>query len=348
MAWQDIVLEQVGLVGVDRLLLSGTVFLATMIFLRIFKFYIVHYLRELSKKTSNDYDDLVITLLGHISWPLCVIFSVWLGIQFTDVPEIGASIVNYLLLIFFIWHAIGAASDSIQFLGDKVSKKRGTNGDGIIGFLTTLCKLLVWVVAGLLIASNLGYDISALLAGLGVGGIAIAFALQNVLTDLFASLSIYMDKPFKVGDYIVVGSDGGTVKKIGVKSTRIKTLKGEELIIPNQVLTSERVHNYKRLRERRVVVKIGVTYNTSSAKMEKIPKMMESIVKKEKIARFDRCHFDNFGDSALGFETVFYIESADYLDYMNAQQRILLSIKKEFEKAKIDMAYPTQTLYLKK
>ncbi len=206
----------------------------------------------------------------------------------------------------------------------------------------------VWLVAAIIVFQNLGYNVSALVAGLGVGGIAIAFAVQNILTDIFSSFSIYFDRPFQEGDYIVVGDDSGTVKKIGIKSTRIQSLKGEELIVSNKELTETRIHNYKKMRERRISFNFGVVYETPTEKLRKIPEIVKSITDKIELVRLDRVHFDKFGDFSLSFEVVYYLNTSDYNKYMDIQQDINIDLKEAFKKEKIDFAYPTQTVFLNK
>jgi len=198
------------------------------------------------------------------------------------------------------------------------------------------------------VLSNLGVNITSLVAGLGIGGLAIALALQSVLSDLFSSFSIYFDKPFQVGDYIIVGKHSGTVEKIGIKSTRIRASQGEEIVISNQELTSARVQNFKKLKERRNTTSIGVTYETSTDKLKKIPDIIKYIIEEEKNARFDRVYFTTFADSALVFDLVYYVKSDAYSVYLETQQNINFKIKEAFEKEGIDMAYPTQTIYLTK
>jgi len=214
--------------------------------------------------------------------------------------------------------------------------------------LNIIIKIILWIIGLLLILSNLGINITSLVAGLGIGGIAIALALQNILSDLFSSFAIYFDKPFKVGDFIIIGKDMGTVEQIGIKTTRLRALQGEQIVISNQELTSARIQNFKKLSERRVAFELGVVYGTPDDKMKKIPELIEKIIKETKDTRFDRSHFKSFGDFALIFETVYYITSGEYLDYMNAQQEIGLKIKEKFSTEEIEFAYPTQTLFLNK
>jgi small-conductance mechanosensitive channel len=205
--------------------------------------------------------------------------------------------------------------------------------------------LVVVVLIGL---SNLGVDITALIAGLGVGGIAVALAAQNVLGDLLASLSIVLDKPFVIGDFIVAGDYKGTVENIGIKTTRLRSLSGEEIVLSNKDLLESRIQNFKRMWRRRVVLKVGVIYSTTAEVLEKIPVWMKAIVTSEAKLDFDRCHFSGFGASSLDFEMVFFVNDSDYNLYMDIQQRVMLSIFKKFNEEKVEFAFPTQSLFIEK
>ncbi len=207
-------------------------------------------------------------------------------------------------------------------------------------------RVAVWSVALLLMFSNLGIDVTALVAGLGIGGIAVALAAQNILGDLFASLAIILDKPFEVGDFIIVGDKMGTVERIGIKTTRIRSLTGEQLVVANADLLGSRVHNYKRMNERRVVFSIGVTYETPADKVEQLPALLKEIVEAREAVRFDRAHFKAYGDFALIFEIVYWVLDPDYNRFMDIQQSINLEIFKRFEALGVGFAYPTQTVHL--
>ena len=209
-----------------------------------------------------------------------------------------------------------------------------------------LGRIGLWAVVLLLALDNFGIDVTALIAGLGVGGIAVALAVQNILGDLFASLSIVMDKPFVVGDFLVMGDHMGTVERIGLKTTRVRSLSGEQIIISNSDLLSSRIRNYKRMFERRVVFEIGVVYQTPAAQLEAIPGMIRAAVEAQEQTRFDRAHFKGFGASALTFETVYYVLAPDYALYMDIQQAINLDLFRRFEAEGIGFAYPTQTLHV--
>ncbi len=199
-----------------------------------------------------------------------------------------------------------------------------------------------------LVLDNLGVNITTLVAGLGVGGIAIALAVQNILSDVFCSVAILVDKPFQVGDFIIVGDMMGTVEKIGIKTTRVRSLSGEQLVFSNADLVNSRIRNYKRMQERRVVFSFGVIYQTPADKLEHIPAMVKEIIESVDQARFDRTHFKQFGDSSLDFECVYYVLSRDYNLYMDIQQKINLELFTRFEKEGIEFAYPTRTLYISK
>jgi small-conductance mechanosensitive channel len=203
-------------------------------------------------------------------------------------------------------------------------------------------------VALLLILDNLGIDITALVAGLGVGGIAVALAVQNILGDLFASLSIVLDKPFAVGDFIIIDDYLGSVEHVGLKTTRLRSLSGEQLVMSNADLLSSRIRNYGRMYERRIVFSLGVTYQTPRDKLKKIPGIIRDAVEAQDQTRFDRSHFKGYGSFSLDFETVYHVLQPDYNLYMDIQQAVNFAIHERFEAEGIEFAYPTQTLFVER
>lgn len=205
---------------------------------------------------------------------------------------------------------------------------------------------LLWSLILLAALDNMGINVTALVAGLGIGGVAVALAVQSTLGDLLAALTIAFDKPFIVGDFIVAGNSMGTIERIGLKTTRVRSLGGEELIFPNSDLLSARIQNYKRMEERRVVFGFGVLHQTSSAQLRKIPEIIKDVIIGQEDCRFDRAHFQKFGDSSFDFEVVYYVLSPDYNFYMDRQQAINLALVERFEAESIRFAYPTRTLYL--
>lgn len=246
------------------------------------------------------------------------------------------------------------AGSLIEWLGawwlrHKAIDDAGHPDPALAGAISTFRWLILTVVYAailLLALSNLGVDVTALIAGLGVGGIAIALAVQNILGDLFASLTITIDKPFVVGDFIVVGTEMGTIEKIGIKTTRVRSLGGEQLIFGNNDLLSSRIRNYKRMQERRIVFTFGLTYQTTPEQIDEVVRGVRSIIEASERARFDRCHFSKFGASSLDFEVVYFVLSAEYNVYMDVQQAINLEMMRRFTHIGVEFAFPTQSLYL--
>lgn len=328
------------------------VFFALIFLMNFFRNVVLHRVEELATKTKNLADDFIIAQLILLGWPFYGIISINISLMFIDVPATISRFVGYITLLVAIYYLGRSVHEIINVATRQIVEMRQEKEEEfnhtIIIFFGKVLKALFWFCVILWIIRSLGYNITGLMAGLGIGGIAVAFALQNVLSDLFSSLSIYFDKPFQLGDFIVIGDDAGVVQNIGLKSTRIQTLQGEELVVSNSELTSTRVHNFKRLKKRRVVFNLGVTYETTAKKLEKIPQLVETIFGKIDGAELDRVHFKSFGDFSLNYELVYYVDSGDYYAYMDLNQKINLEIKKVFEKNKIEFAYPTQTVLVKK
>jgi small-conductance mechanosensitive channel len=236
----------------------------------------------------------------------------------------------------------------VGWYSSRAQKLRKDTNHHLLFILKRVIQAAVYIFAFLVALTVFNIDLSGIVVGLGVGGIAIALALQNVLTDVFSAFSIYFDRPFKIGDFIVVGDYMGTVKKIGIKSTRLQLLQGEELIISNKELTGTKVRNFRKLEKRRVTFTIGVDCSTPSEKLEKIPAIVEGIISTLESTEFERAHFSEFGDFSHKFLTVYYMKTNDYMKYMDTQQKINLAILDAFEKEGIKLAFPTQTIILQK
>ncbi len=328
------------------------VFLLSVLVLKAFKFIIVRKLKALAKKTRNDIDDLLIRIIDKIGWPFYLVLSLHLAFQVISLPDYLESGVYYLFLILVGWYLIRSAGYVIDYAAKKVIEERKEKGEkvdkGVVSLVASVSKAALYAIVIILIVSNLGYDTSALLTGLGIGGLAIALAMQTILSDIFAYFSIHFDKPFRVGDFIIVGTDMGVVEKIGLKTTRVRTLQGQELVISNQELTSSRINNYKKMEKRRIVFTFGVSYDTPVAKLKKIPNVVKEIITKAEYAEFDRCHFAKFADSSLVYEVVYFMKDPDYNKFMDTQQEINIQIKEKLEKDKVSMPFPTQTIHLSK
>ena len=325
--------------------------LAFFLFATLFKIFqkiILSRLTKLAEKTKNDIDDEFIRIVKSIKPPFYFFLALYFALKFLEIKESVAAILNSILIVWVIYQVIIALQILINYIVRKKFHPEDQHSKMALGVISFLVKLTLWSIALILVLDNIGVNVTSLIAGLGIGGIAVALAVQNILGDLFSSFTIYFDKPFKVGDFIVFGDKMGTVQKIGIKTTRVKALQGEEIVIPNKDLTSGIVHNFKKLERRRIVFNIGVVYQTPSEKLKKIPQIIKEIIDNIDGASFDRAHFKSFGDFALIFEIVYYVESSDYTKYMDVQQAINLRLKEEFEKEGIEFAYPTQTIFLAK
>lgn len=294
-------------------------------------------IEELYKKTRNFF---------------LLFLALAIGIQLLDLPDrlhgiIRRAAVIILLLQGGIWTSILIRVGLNRYLASQEGPGSEAQNPSITA-LTYAARIVLWSVVAMLVLDNLGFNITTLVASLGVGGIAVALAVQKILGDLLSSLSIILDKPFVVGDSIVVDGLSGNVEKIGIKTTRVRSLSGEQLVFSNSDLLQSRIHNFKRMSERRVLFTLGVVYGTSYEQLKEIPSWVGEIISKEPLARFERAHFKEFGPSSLDFEIVYWMKTADFTEYRNAQQQINLGLFQKFEKEGVEFAYPTQTLFLEK
>jgi len=330
----------------DNVLISYlAAIIAFVIFLIVFKIFqkiILTKLSKLAKKTKTNIDDAVMEIFQSIKPPFYLFLAFWLAMNFLKINDFVQKLINAFLTIFVIYQIIAALQIFIDYLAGKKSK----DSKSAVDLIAKISKGVIWSFGVLMILSNLGVNVTSLIAGLGIGGVAVALALQNILSDLFSSFAIHFDKPFVVGDFIIVGQDLGVVEKIGIKTTRVKSLQGEEIVISNQELTSARVHNYKKMDARRIVFSFGVTYGTNLEKLKRIPQIVKIIIDSIEGAKTDRAHFYKYGDFALLFEVVYFVKTGDYNQYMDINQEIHFKIKEEFEKENISMAFPTQSIYL--
>jgi small-conductance mechanosensitive channel len=307
---------------------------------------------RLAQKTSTTLDDAILNAVKAI----IIIMIIVLGIEYALAPlsflaDYGDTLSGLFLVlqIMLVAFAITRVSDIIiDWFGSRTETIAGKNSRHLLFILKKVIQIIVYVFAILIILYAFKVDLTGAMVGLGVGGIAIAFALQSTLSDFFSAFSIYFDHPFEIGDFIVVGEYSGTVTSIGVKSTRLKLLQGEELIVSNKELTSTQVRNFRKLDKRRVTFTIGVSYGTKVEKLKKIPFMIKDILEGIERAEFVRAHFTEYGDFSLKFQIVYFVNSSDYTEYLNIQEQINLGIKETFEKETIEMAFPTSTVYLKK
>ena len=333
-------------------LMAVLAFAAAVAITALLKGALVFALKKLSARTKNKIDDYITDAFDSLGKSFYTAVGLFVAMHFIQLPETVASAADILVLIFLSFALLRVLK---KVVNDVTEHYLETHQGGaakydpmIIIFMSRFAYYIAALFAVLIIASNAGFDVNALIAGLGVAGIAIALSLQNILSDVFSSISIYFDKPFKTGDFIILGTDMGIVKKIGIKTTRIQALQGEEIVISNRELTELRIHNFGKMKERRIEFRFGVVYETPQSKLVKIPEIVKKAVEKAEGTRLDRAHFKAFGDSSLNYEVVYFISTGDYNKYMDAQQAINLSLVEQFEKEKIEFAYPTQKVYLAK
>ncbi len=294
---------------------------------------------------------LFFELASQVSTTVLVILALSFGARWLTLPESADAVVEKATVLTLLFQCALLAARGIRFWVRRYrSQKLAADAEAVttlssVGFVL---QILVWVIAVLIALDHLGVNVTTLVASLGIGGIAVALAVQNILGDLFASFSIVFDKPFVIGDFIVVDTLMGTVEQIGLKTTRVRSLSGELLIFSNMDLLRSRIKNYKQMHQRRIVFSIGVSYGTPLEKIEALPQMLKEIVCAHNPVRFERAHFKGFSAYSLDFEVVYWIDSPDYVLYMDIQQAINLEIFRRFSKEGIAFAYPTQTLYLKK
>ncbi len=332
----------------DWLLFLGFFILLSAAFILSDK-YVIAILKKATKKTKFQFDDAIVGFLEGIHAPFYIYLAFFISAQSLNLVEHIDNALNYILIIFIgFYAALGLTKVIDHFANKQIERKRKSDSlenTSMILVLALLVKIGVWIIAFLMILANFGIEIAPLIAALGVGGIAIALALQTVLSDFFSALAIYFDKPFKEGDFIIVGGEMGVVKHIGIKTTRIQALGGQEIVMSNSDLINSRINNYKRMEKRRVVFQFGVVYGTELAKLKKVPKIVSEIIKNVKEANLDRVHFYKFGESSLDFEVVYYVPTADYNKYMDIQQEINVKIVEAFQKEKIEFAFPSRTIY---
>ncbi len=308
-------------------------------------------LKTLANRTTTDIDDFVADLVQVRTKKILFLALAVYGASLFLVlsPDVKRVILGAVFVFLFLQVGLWG-NGIIRFLVTRRAAKDGEDGLNLEAYsvITWIAKAALWTIVVLLALNNLGIEITALVAGLGISGIAVALAVQNILGDLFASLSIIMDRPFVIGDFIIVDDLMGTVEHVGLKTTRVLSLSGEQIVFSNTDLLESRIRNFRLMNERRVLFTLGMTYQTPADKLERIPGMIREIIEVQKQVRFDRAHFSTFGDFSLNFEIVYWVLDRDYALYMNIQQEINLALYRKFEEEQIEFAYPTQTLFVEK
>ena len=334
----------------DRWALALAATVALTLVLRLVLRLVQRRIKKLADKTRTGLDDLVADLLRRTRWWFLGLVSAYVSTVLLNLPDATDQALRTIAILVFIFQSgfwgVGLLDYVIRTRLDQEKAEQDAAGTTTVSALGYVARVALWVVVLLLILQNAGVEVTALIASLGVGGVAVALALQNILGDLFASLAMVLDKPFVLGDFIIVGDYMGTVENIGLKTTRIRSLSGEQIVFSNSDLLNSRVRNYKRMFERRVVFGFGVTYDTPADTLSKIGEWVKEIIEGLDQTRFDRAHFSAFGDSSLDFEVVYYVLNSDYNAYMDIQQAINLALLRRFEAEGVEFAFPTHTVYL--
>lgn len=308
---------------------------------------VVNLILRLVMKRRDKLHSAVQVAIKKMIIPAVYLAPLYAVIRFLDFGQKINLFVNKFFIVIAIFFVIRFFISLVDFLMIRYINSRQEEGEGpkIKPFLSII-HFILWIFGLVFLLNNLGFEISTLIAGLGITGIAVALGAQTVLKDLFSYFVVLLDRPFEVGDFIIFDDKLGAVEKIGIKSTRIKALGGEQLVVSNTDLTNTRLHNYKKMERRRVAFSFGVTYQTGMEQLRIIPDKVKEIIEGTENCSFDRCHFKSYGSFSLDFETVYYVGTADYNVYMDVQQKINLAIFEYFENKGIDFAYPTQTLFL--
>jgi small-conductance mechanosensitive channel len=332
----------------DYLICLGIIVAGLMV-LRIFRTIILKRLHRWAATTETQLDDLAISGLERFLLPMMNFGVIYYAISFLTLNARVEKIINTTMAVVVTYFAIRLLASTLQLMLQQYVKRQENSEEKLkqLRGINLVINIVIWIVGIVFLIDNLGYNVTTIITGLGIGGIAIALAAQNILGDLFNYFVLFFDRPFEIGDFVVVDNKQGHVEHIGIKTTRFKALTGEQLIISNSDLTKSRLHNYKRMDRRRIVVRLGVEYGTPLDKLKQIPVVLERIIRAEPNTTFDRAHMAAFGDFSIQYEMVYYIESSEYNDYMNAQQDINFHIIEEFEKLGVAFAFPTQTIFTK-
>lgn len=308
-----------------------------------------HHLQSMANKTESKWNDRIAEILAETKLAFLAAFAIIISSLLLEMPDYIRQLINKAFVIVLLIQA-GLWSNfliarSLNNYQQRIQSE-GSTSIAAVNIIGIAAKLVLWSALLLFALDNIGINITSLVAGLGIGGVAVALAVQNILGDLFSSLSIVLDKPFVKGDFLIVGEFLGSVENVGLKTTRLRSLSGEQLVFSNSDLLNSRIRNYGRMFERRVVFTIGVTYQTPHKLLKLIPEILQSAVENQEQTRFDRAHFMKYGEYSLIFETVYYVLSSNYNTYMDIQQAINLDINERFETANIQFAYPTQSLFI--
>lgn len=335
------------------LLAAGT-FVAIMVLFWVVRTLLVARLKKVAERTQTRVDNLAVALLQDVRFWTVLLIALAVSARVLVLPAGVGRALNVLAMLALALQVIISSRILVEFAMARVLERTkradGTPDPTVLsaaGIVRTLAVVVVGVGAVLFALQNLGVQVTPLLGALGIGGIAIALAAQGILGDLFASLMIVFDKPFQVGNFIVVGDKMGVVERIGIKTTRIKSLSGEQIVFCNSDLLSSRLHNFGVMAERRVVGSVSIVYETPPDKLRRVPDIIRGVIESTPNVRLDRCHFKTLGQYSLDFEFVYFVTAPDFLVHAAAQQSINFSLFETFQREGLEFAYPTSLQYAK-
>lgn len=335
---------------VQHYLITLGIIVGGLLLLRLFRKSLLKRFKKWASGTETRLDDYLISGIEKFGLPIFNFVVIYFGLQYLEFSEKVEKLIHNALVVILVFYAVRMFSSFVRLSLETFIKSKEDGEEKLkqLGGIMLIANALLWGLGLLFIFNNFGYDVTAVVAGLGIGGIAIALAAQNILGDLFNYFVIFFDQPFEIGDFITVDDKKGTVEYIGIKTTRLKSITGEQLVFSNSDLTNSRIHNFKRMQRRRILFALGVIYQTTPQQLEKIPTILKSIIETKEGVTFDRAHFQKFGASSLDYEIVYFVETSEYNQYMDLQQKINMEIFHAFAAEGIEFAYPTQTLFLNK
>ncbi len=320
------------------------IIVVSILVIRLFRYVILKRLKTWSASTSATWDDLLVLGIERLVVPILYVGSLYFAISTLQLSPKADKVIHIIYMAALTFCVLRLVSAVFRRILMRVTKHRNEQGEeeqSVSGLMIVL-NIVIWILGIIFLIDNLGYNVTTLITGLGIGGIAVALAAQTILGDLFSYFAIFFDKPFEIGDSITIGDQSGTVEKIGIKTTRIRTLSGDQLVCSNSDLTNSRVNNFKRLETRRIVFILRVVYNTPPEVLEEIPGLVKVIIDKQPQVEYSRGHLADLADWSINFEFVYTVLSPEYGIYMDVQHAIYLEILKVFKEKSISFAFPTQ------
>ncbi len=331
----------------DYLIVTGGILLG-MVILRVFKRTLLKRLKKWADTTETNIDNFIVAGIEEFGLPILNFIIIYIAVGYLTLSEKATVYAHGAIAVVITYFSLRLISSTVLIVLQSHVRKQEQGDEKVkqLGGIMLLLNVFIWAIGLLFLFDNLGYNVTTIIAGLGIGGIAIALAAQNILGDLFNYFVIFFDRPFEIGDFIVIDDKKGTVEHIGIKTTRVKSLSGEQLIFSNSDLSNSRIHNFKRMERRRISFTLGVVYETDPSLLREIPTLIKNIFAEQQEVTLDRVHFLSYGDYSLKFEIVFFVENSDFNRYADIQQDINFRIFDVFREKNIQFAYPSQTVFM--